>query len=398
MLVAEDEEVQTQLPGLERGMVAKIAKLVLGSEIAQPGEWRVEGVGTHTGAATGGVYRVAGSATDGGVQIPWSVVLKIVSLNAPGGRGGFHDEAHPLYWKREALAYVSGLLDNLPGGIRAPRCYEAVDMGDDTIWLWLEEVKDTKEVWSLEQYARAAECLGRFNGAYLVGHPMPDYPWLIRICSPRGLLEHNSWIRDVMSDPAIWQHSIMRAAFPVPVAAQLLQLWDERELLLSALDHVPHTFGHLDAWRSNMFAQETAGSAGLTMIDWAYPGRAAVSTDAGDLFGESFCLSELGDTEPHLLDQAVFEGYVAGLRESGWRGNEQVVRFAFTAFCALKHLFLCFVSLKDIPDEGRHDVWERLFGRPFAEYVERQAIFLYYVLDLANEVRSLLVSKRLCFT
>jgi hypothetical protein len=139
-----------------------------------------------------------------------------------------------------------------------------------------------------------------------------------------------------------------------------------------------------------MFATPGAGgSLGLTLIDWAYPGRAAVGTDAGDLFGESFCLAELGETAPEMLDRAIFEGYMAGLWEAGWRGDTKTVRFAFTAFIALKHLFLVLASLRDAPDESRHGAWERLFGRPFEDYVARQAVHLYYLLERAEEAKSL---------
>jgi hypothetical protein len=343
------------------------------------------------GAATGGIYRLAGSALDTGLRLSWSAILKIVALDTPGTQAAFEGEDHPLYWKREVLAYTSGLLDDLPGGVSAPRCYCVVEIDGRTAWLWLEEVKDSGTgMWGLEQYAQAAECLGRFNGAYLAGRPMPKYPWLIKTGSPRGLLEHNAWIHEVIADPRTWQHPIIRAAFPLPVRERLLKLWDERERLLRGIDRVPQTFGHLDAWRRNMFAQGDAdGSAGLTLIDWAYPGLAAVGTDAGDLFGESFCLAELGDTPPAILDQAIFESYVAGLCEAGWRGDAKMVRFAFTAFIALKHLFLVFVSLRDAPDESRQGVWERLFGRAFEDYVQRQAVHLYYLLERAEEARRL---------
>ena len=392
MVVGASENLGVGPGNIERGRVERIARQALGVEAATVGDWRVDVVEAGMGAATGGIYRVAGSAVAGGSRVSWSAILKVVCLNAQRVQAAFEDEAHPLYWKREALAYTSGLLDDLPGGVKAPRCYGVEEVDEFTCWLWLEEVKDAgTKLWGLEQYARAAGCLGRFNGAYLAGRSMPDYPWLIRTGSPRGLLAHSAWIHEAIANPRTWQHPLMRAAFPVPVVDRLLRLWDEREGLLSALDRVPQTFGHLDAWRRNMFATEGAdGSPGLTLIDWAYPGRAAVGTDAGDLFGESFCLSELGDTGPASLDEAIFESYVAGLREAGWGGDVRLVRFAFTAFCALKHLFLIFVSLGDVANKDRRVTWERLFGRAFGDYVGRQAVHLYYLVDLGEEARRLL--------
>jgi hypothetical protein len=192
-----------------------------------------------------------------------------------------------------------------------------------------------------------------------------------------------------MADAGTWQQPLVRSAFPVPLTNRLLRLWDEREVLLRALDSVPHTFCHLDAWRANMFSGE--GSHGLILIDWAFPGRAALGTDAGDLFGGSFSLPELGNTEPHLLDQAIFDGYLEGLCDAGWHGNVREVRFAFAAFCALK--YGCFLFwLRQAPNESLHGMWERVFKRPFAEYLHLQARLLYYLLELGDEAHSLIRS------
>ncbi len=121
------------------------------------------------------------------------MVLKVLSLTSEGSTPATSSETHVLYWKREALVYQSDLLDDLPGGVRGPRCYAITEQPDGSVWLWLEEVKEIYGPrWPLEQYARAAHHLGHMNGAYLAGRPLPSYPWLVRTGSPRGLLEHCS--------------------------------------------------------------------------------------------------------------------------------------------------------------------------------------------------------------
>ena len=40
------------------------------------------------------------------------------------------DPAHPDYWQREALTFGSGLLDALPEGFAAPRCFEIAEIDD----------------------------------------------------------------------------------------------------------------------------------------------------------------------------------------------------------------------------------------------------------------------------
>jgi hypothetical protein len=379
-------ENEVLLPG--RPDVVDVVRKALGSERVDVLDWQAELVGGGLGPVTHGVYKVSGKAWDGGREVAWSVILKVLKVREAGVQPAFDDEAHPLYWKREALAYGSGLLDNLPGGIGAPHCYGVVEKSPGTLWLWLEEVHDVyRSGWPLQQYKSAAACLGRFNGAYLSGRTMPEHAWLVQSGSPRGLLEGNSWIRDLIADPDTWRQPFVSSVFPVGVGERLLSLWDERNVFLDMLDGVEQTFCHLDAWRMNMVATERGVEAGgMTVLDWAFPGKGAVGTDAGDLFGESFGLEELDGIEPADLDRTIFESYIEGLRSAGWAGDPQVVRFAYTAFCCVKLTFsVGLFWLRDLGDEGRQAVWEHIFKRPFADFACRQARLVCYLLDLAEE-------------
>jgi hypothetical protein len=375
---------------IEQSELTQVVGNMLGSDTVTLSAWHIEQLAGGQGPSTHAVYRISGIALDAGCEIPWSVVLKIITLSKGHSEPFFADESHALYWKREALIYQSGLLVDLPGGITVPRCFVVAEKGTNGTWLWLEEVKDVyRSGWPVEQYTHAAHCLGRFNGAYVAGRPMPGQAWLVRDGSPRGLLNGNVWIRDLIARPETWKQPLVRSAFPVPVAGSLLRLWDERETLLQLLDRVPHTFCHLDAWRMNMIAQSRdKHRGGLTLIDWAFPGRAAVGTDAGDLFGESFSLAELKDIEPRDFDRAVFENYIEGLCAAGWRGDVRIVRYAFTAFCALKQGCGLF-WLGDLANEERHAVWRSIFKLSFEDFVFRQATLIHYLLELADEARLL---------
>jgi hypothetical protein len=370
--------------------LTQIVRKVVGSDTAEATEWHIERLAGGQGPSTYAVYRVSGIALDAGRETPWSVILKVITLSKGGNDPYFSDEDHALYWKREALVYRSGLLLDLPSGIGAPCCYGLTEKGANCAWLWLEEVEDAyPSGWPLEQYAHAAFCLGRFNGAYLAGRPAPEHPWLVQRGSPRGLLNGNLWIRDLIARPETWENPLVRADFPVPVAGDLLRLWDERETFLRLLDLVPQTFCHLDAWRMNMVAQSRdVQSGGLTLIDWAFPGRGAVGSDAGDLFGESFSLAELNHVEPKVFDRTVFESYLDGLRAAGWKGDARVVRYAFAAFCALKQGCGLF-WLGDLENEERHAVWQSIFRLPFIDFISRQARLVYYLLEFAEEARQL---------
>ena len=79
----------------------------------------------------------------------------------------------------------------MPYGLTAPRCYQVSQEGEE-YWLWLEEVQDDfGKPWSITQHYEVARNLGCFNGAYLMGKPLPDQPWLSR-----------HWLRKYVEDAA----------------------------------------------------------------------------------------------------------------------------------------------------------------------------------------------------
>ncbi|HEX2910687.1 MAG TPA: lipopolysaccharide biosynthesis protein [Chloroflexia bacterium] len=126
---------------LQEPSIQDMARKVLGDSSLEVLEWDITRLsGPLANPLSGGIYRVAGTAWDNEQIRNWSAVLKIVTRPSGGGdRPGDWN-----YWKREALAYQSGLLANLPGGLAAPRCFAVEEaLNHREIWMWLEEVKDS---------------------------------------------------------------------------------------------------------------------------------------------------------------------------------------------------------------------------------------------------------------
>ena len=162
----------------DRAAIAGVVRAALGAT-AELVDWRMKAINPGMGSATGAMYRVTGSALVDRQAVPWSSILKVMSLTASNFNPASREVDHPLYWEREALAYQSGLLEDLPGWLTAPRCLAVTRRPGDALWLWLDEARDRYGPrWPLDQYASAARCLGRFNGAYLAGRRLPAYPWL----------------------------------------------------------------------------------------------------------------------------------------------------------------------------------------------------------------------------
>ncbi len=139
------------LSGVNTAMLEPMVRDLLGEPTAVVAEeWSYRPLGG--GASDGlGLYRVTGSARVGAASHPWALVVKM-SAAADGADPGAWD-----YPAREGLAYGSGLLDALPGGLAAPRCLAVETQPDGTSWLWLEAITDAHPgPWPLERYAWVA--------------------------------------------------------------------------------------------------------------------------------------------------------------------------------------------------------------------------------------------------
>jgi hypothetical protein len=341
------------------------------------------------GASEGiGLYRVTGTARVGDATHPWALVCKVCEP------GNGTDPERWDYPPREPLAYGSGLLATLPDGLAAPRCLAVAAQPDGTTRLWLEAVADAHPgPWPCNRYALVARHLGRFNGAYVTGAPPPDQRWLSR-----------GWLRDFIepSGPALAELKylagpggppLLRRLYPPPVVAELGRLWAERERFLAALDRLPQTFCHHDAFRRNLLHRAGPDGEDLVVVDWAYAGQGAIGEELGQLVVASLYFFEAEGIEPRELAAACFAGYVAGVREAGWAGDERLVRLGFAVDAALRTtLGLLRVIVPLVADPARRRVVEDRFGRPLDDVVEAWTQLWPLQFELAEEARALLLA------
>jgi hypothetical protein len=350
--------------------------------------------------ASGGLYRVGGTAQDTGETVSWSLILKIVcspaSLDEDTRRRPLapsDDVGHWNYWQREVLAYHSGLLDSLEGGVVAPRCYGVTEQPGGTVWLWLEDIVEAYATpWPLERYGLAARHLGAWQGTYLAGRSLPDAPWLAR-----GWLR--SWganaraMRALAADVAAWQQPRAQQAFGRPLYAAYQRLAAEAEAWLEVLDSVPQTLCHYDFLRPNLFARRVDGQEETVAIDWAYVGHGPVGADAGTLVFGTLLRPELPATHAGDLDRTVFASYLAGLRTSGWQGDPDLVRMSYGMAAALHGgLGVPLLVLMAVTDDGNHGWMEQQWQHPISQLVPQWGALARYLFDLTDEARGLLAS------
>ena len=382
--MAEELDRQTaQLAAIDQATLTPLIQSALGSKSVEVVNWEFEPL--HGGIAAGtAVYRFSGQGRDQGQTIPWSLILKILRSGV-----GSADASAWDYYTREADAYQSGWLDDLPGGLAAPRCFGVLDHPDGTCWMWLEDIQERfASPWPLEHYGVVARHLGHFNGSFLVDRPLPGWSWL-----------SSDWLRHYVeqSAPAIEPLRDAQASpwgrrwLPEEDSDQFFHLWEERALYLGTLDRLPQTICHFDIFRLNLFARRTAdGDDQTVVIDWAFVGRGPIGADLNPLVWMSIALAGVGPDKAQELEEIVFEGYLEGLREAGWQGDPQQVRLGYTA-ASVRYLFPEIGRwLALILDESLHAAAEQRYGGRVGESFDSVARMRHPLFSKLDEARDLL--------
>ena len=368
---------------LERSAITPFVRRAMHSPTVEVSEWSVNPI--HSGDGQGlGVYRFVGSGEDRGNPVGWSIILKV--FGAPGAGG---EEGDWNYWKREAMAYSSGLLDDLPGGMAALRCLGVEELAEGIVRLWLEDVAPAYDApWSLDRYALAARHLGHLNGAYLVERSLPDVPWLSKDWL-RGWVGANEAAMDHFKRAL--QHPLVRRVYPEGVAGSFLRLWTEREQFLDRLDRLPHTLCHLDAFRRNLLDRRLSdGSEQTLALDWAFVGKGALGEELGPLIQASTEFFEAEGIATQELEEAAFRGYLEGLTDAGWSDDARVVRFGYAASTTLRYgVGTVRLVLPVLLEERLHARVEELLGRPIEKVLEKWAEETEHIVALTDEAHRL---------
>ncbi len=321
---------------------------------------------------TAELARYSGTTADGRA---WSVINKVICQA---------DSRWNSDWRREATVYTSGFLHDLPPGIAAPRAY-MVDDTETGSSLWLEDVQESVAVWPRSRYAVAARDLGRFNGAYLAGCPIPQWPPL-----ERGWLA--GWVAmtgesgpGFLADPAITGHELVRKAVPTEWVERLQALYAQRTRLLEALDRLPQTVSHLDAWRANLIARDRLGTTETVAIDWSLLGLAPAGQEIAVFVTGPRLWLYLDPTDALALGELAFTSYLDGLRDSGWAGAEADVRFAYAASVALWAGAPAPLWLRWFTLPARRAWLEQKFRMSLEDAAGPFGAFIGFALDLGDE-------------
>ncbi|MDY7099567.1 MAG: hypothetical protein S0880_00125 [Actinomycetota bacterium] len=120
--------------------------------------------------ATGALLRLSGTRPDGR---SWSAFVKVLQHvrhwptleHLPPPAAEAFVTLFP--WREELSLWEPPFAGSFPPGTRPPHLFRVVELGDDRVAVWMEEVDADPSPWTVERYARAAGMLGRPNAAAL---------------------------------------------------------------------------------------------------------------------------------------------------------------------------------------------------------------------------------------
>jgi hypothetical protein len=343
---------------------------------------------------TGGLWRVSGAALVAGTPVAWSLVLKVLRLAAADVASEFAPSTIPShwnYWRREALAYRTGLLDNLPAGLAAPRCLLVTEPAADEVWLWLEEIAGTPATdWPIARFGLATRRLGQFQGMYAAGkQPLPDEPWLSRDWLRAWAPDEAGVALDLVHDPAAWRHPLLRGLLPTDAATIVTWLWQERDTLIARVERAPRTLCHFDLWPRHLFSRPTPQAGDETvLLDWSQAGIGGLAEDCANLVCDSVWMQTVDGQALPEFEGVVLTGYQAGLQDAGWAGDWHEVRAVYAAVAALRFGLLAGRVLTRAHDEAGYAELERRYQRPARAVIEDRALVVAHALALAAKLRA----------
>ena len=367
---------QRRLAALGASDLTPLARAASGNDQLEARSWRIEPVHGGFGSAVGGtaLHRLALRTN---ASQTCSLILKILYARSGETAGS------PYYWKREYEVYRSGLLRDLPANsFSTPRVYRLEDLGG-ACWIWMEDIKDRKGGWSLADYHDIAMRLGRFNGAGL-SEP-PAFDWLPRnwhsAIAP-GLADAFADLDQLLENP------LARAALPIECKDEIAAIWRDRRIFQDALAQLPRTLCHTDAFRRNILHRGDE----VLLLDWALASIGGLGEELVCLVAVSLYYEGFSAEYAEALDETVFAGYIAGLRQAGWTGEAKLARIGYACGMVLRGLAGVKQDLLLLRDRASHQQLKLTHETESLDDIARlfAGVRRFRLLKMAREARRLL--------
>lgn len=334
--VPHRDDIGSTTPEVVRAAVEELVWSAKGVEVAGPATLDV--VDYSPGSpATASLHRLRGTDRAGA---PWSLFCKelqhvrhwaSLALMPPAMAQQFADE---FPWRSELELWDSAAL--LPDGLRAPELFRLIDLGDDRLAVWMEDV-EVEDRWEVETFSRAASLLGRWNARSSSPEVLADsaYPpgFALRMYAKRSVP-----LRGVapLSDGVLWSHPWLSDHGDLRESLQ--QLSSDLAVDLDRLDTHRQAMPHGDASPQNLLVPRDR-SAQFVVIDISFRSPHALGFDLGQLLVGLVHAGQWPAARMAAVADAIVPAYPDGLAAEGITGVDQQVVDAFRTATMLRSGF-----------------------------------------------------------
>ena len=328
-------DVLDRVRQLDNTTLEPVVRGVLGDDSAsQKSGWTANPIGGSVGAGTLGIFHVSGEATTSSGIAQWSVVAKVMDIDAEPNRVS-HGTPH-----REVQVYESGVLDSIdtskaPGAtFRGATHFGLTRIDGLGSVLWVEDLSAAPPPpWDDDTYLEIARHIGHFNAGWEQNPPAKS-SWYMEdafVARVDGARKQFPQLNSNLNDDLV-----KRAMTPKNL--ENLKRFDEAlPAVIDLLSAGPNPLGHLDAQPRNLFPiRLESGDIETVAIDWAGVGYSPLGTDAALVVGSSLTWCEFSGEHGARLHSKAVNSFITGLKEAGWQGDTGLVRLAYMTAAAIR--------------------------------------------------------------
>lgn len=327
--------------------VRDLVREAFGAETAAEGN--LETVPYLSGAlATGALHRLRGTTIDGR---PWSLFCKVLQHvrhwpMLPLMPPEIAADLVNVPWRTELELWSPLIMKTLPDELRTPRLYRLVELPEDRVAVWQEDVIVSAAPFGFEHFTRAAYLLGRWNARSGTPEHLSTGPangglreYVTRALPMRGL--------QPLTDDELWGHPWLRGH--AELRRLLRRLADRIPEILDRMDQLPLCLPHGDASPQNLLVPEAEPDS-FVVIDINFHTPHAFGFDLGQLLVGLIHAGEMpASALPAIADQIV-PSYLEGLRAEGLLLPVADVHWTFAMSALLRSGFDSFLyALMDDP-------------------------------------------------
>ncbi len=218
-------------------------------------------------------------------------------------------------WRSELVLWDQRFCGRMPTGLRPPVLHGLVELPDDRVMVWMEDVTQSAAAPDLDRFGRAAHLLGRWNARCadaealdVCEHP-PGFAlrmYAAKAVVPRGL--------GPLADEELWAHAWLEGH--QALRSDLQHLGSLIPAMLDRLDTHVQALHHGDASPQNLLVPESDPDT-FVVIDPSFTSPHALGFDLGQLLVGLVHAGEIAAARMPDIVSVIVPAYQEGLAAEG---------------------------------------------------------------------------------